>query len=200
MSNQIKTKKNQKIIGKMNYLNPTTNEYEEFTVVQESKETDFNFHKVWIKDLAALLDVIGGQKVKVLNHILVKMNSDNIYFGSTREIARALELSVQTVSSSLKLLKSSGQLKMLQDGVYMINPSLIIKGKSLKRQKLNAMFDRQSVKKTDEPKTDEPKTGVSKEERDYSVAQRAYEDKKFYEHQYKEFMENIKKMKAARAS
>lgn len=191
MANQIKTKKNQQIIGKMNYLNPTTNKYEEFSVMQQSTETDFNFHKIWIKDLVALLDVIGGQKVKVFNHILLEMNADNIYIGTIREMAKTLELSVQTVSSSLKLLKSSEQLKMLLDGVYMVNPSLIIKGKSLKRQKLNATFSGQKFEKIDEPKT-----RVSKEERDYSDLTRAREDKMILEQQHKDLKEKIKKMKA----
>lgn len=190
MTNQIKTKKNQQIIGKMNYLNTATNKYEEFSVTQQSAETDFNFHKVWVKDLVALLDVIGGQKVKVFNHILLEMNADNIYIGTIREMAKTLELSIQTVSSSLKLLKNSGQLKMLLDGVYMVNPSLIVKGKSLKRQKLNATFSGQKFKKIDEPKT-----RVSKEEKDYSDLTRAREDKIVLNHKHEEFKEKIKKMK-----
>ena len=41
----VKTKI-QKKVGEASYINPRTQELEVFDVFQDSKETDFNFHKV----------------------------------------------------------------------------------------------------------------------------------------------------------
>lgn len=185
MGTQIKSKK-QKIIGKVNLVNADTNKVESFSVIQDSKDTDFNFHKVWIKDLVELLNIIGGQKVKVFSHILLKMNSDNHYIGSIREMAKELKLSNETVTNTLKLLKGLEQLTMIQNGVYMLNPDLILKGGSLKRQMLKAKFKGIPFE-TDEKKTMEPK-----EERDYNDLIRAREDKTIRDHHLDEFIEDLK--------
>jgi len=169
----VKTKV-QKKVGETSYINPKTQELEVFDVFQNSKETDFNFHKVWVKDLVELLELIGGQKVKVFNHLLLKMNSDNVFIGTIRAIAEKLKLSKETVSSSLKLLKDAGHIKMLQDGVYMINPDLILKGNSSKRQKLRATFFDLKYENTYN------KTKASKEEEEFSNLQRAFEDRELH--------------------
>lgn len=165
----VKTKV-QKKVGETSYINPKTQELEVFDVFQNSKETDFNFHKVWVKDLVELLELIGGKKVKVFNHLLLKMNSDNIFIGTIRAIAEKLKLSKETVSSSLKLLKDAGHIKMLQDGVYMINPDLILKGNSAKRQKLRADYFGLKYENSNN------KNKVSKEEADFINMKRAYEE------------------------
>lgn len=175
--NSNKRKKNkvkqQVKIGEASYINPKTNELEKFNVFEQSRETDFNFHKVWVQDLVEVLGLIGGPKVKVFNHILSNMNGDNIFFGTIRNMATSIGISKETVSSSLKLLKKAGQIKMLQDGVYMINPDLILKGKSAKRQRLQAIFYDLTYKQ----KT--IKTRASKEEADFSNLKKAYEEKEF---------------------
>jgi hypothetical protein len=60
------TSKKTKIIGKETYVNQRTGEIEEHQVIQMTN-TDFNFDKIWLGHILETLDMIGNQKIKVLN-------------------------------------------------------------------------------------------------------------------------------------
>ena len=131
-----KTKKikRQKIIGKQNYINQETGEIVETVVVEKEIEQDFNFHKIWLADLLNVIEIIGNKKLKVVKEILNRMNSkDNIVFFTQRNLAKELGISLQVVNSTIKILLESDFMKKIQNGVYQINPDLIIKGRTNKR-------------------------------------------------------------------
>ena len=131
---QQKTKSNKKIIGMVDFINPITGEFFKFKVINEEEQTDFNFHKVWVKDLIKLLKALGGSKVEVFCHLLEKKNSENIYLGSITDISKKIKVSVRTVKSTLSLMKELDYVRMERHGIYHINPSLIVKGRSKRRQ------------------------------------------------------------------
>lgn len=168
---QIKSKLQRKV-GVRQILDPHTNEFVDVSSNIASYEGDFNFHKVWLQELTNLLDLIGGQKLKVLNHILLNMNRENTFIGTVRGMSEKLDLSIETVTKSIKILKDSGYLKMLQNGVYMINPDLIIRGGSTKRQIVKAKFEGRTP-----PKQNLPKTKVSKQDREFAATEKAYDEK-----------------------
>ena len=63
------------------------------------KQTSGNFHKAYIIQLISMMDMIGGQKFKVVNYILDNIHwSNNTLMGTTREIAKATNTSLQTVT------------------------------------------------------------------------------------------------------
>lgn len=183
---QIKSKSQKKVVTAQ-YVDQSTNKLVDLSLKQLSTETDFNFHKIWIKDLTDLLELIGGQKVKVFNHILLNMNSDNTFIGTIRGMAEELKLSIETVTKSIKLLKDSGNLRMLQNGIYMINPDLIIRGKSIKRQIVRAKFYNEDLD------IDLPKSKLSKREKEHNDLTRAFEDKFIHEARNEAQIEDIKK-------
>jgi len=130
----LKTKTKSKIIGMEEYINPRTGELSKFKVINEEEQTDFNFQKIWVKDLIKLLKALGGSKVEVFCHILDNKNSDNIFIGSISDISKKIKVSENTVKSALKLMKQLDYVRMVMHGVYQVSPSLIVKGKSKKRQ------------------------------------------------------------------
>jgi len=132
----LKVKSIQTIIGKEQYTDSRTGEVKEFKVINTEEQTDFNFQKIWVKDLIKLLKALGGSKVEVFCHILEKKNADNIFIGSICDIAQKIKVSENTVKSALKLMKELDYIRMVMHGVYQINPNLIAKGKSKKRQML----------------------------------------------------------------
>ena len=132
----LKTKSKQKIIGTEEYTDSSTGEVKKFKVINEEEQTDFNFQKIWVKDLIELLKALGGGKVEVFCHILEKKNADNIFIGSVSDISKKIKVSENTVKSALRLMKELDYVRMVMHGVYQINPSLIVKGKSKKRQML----------------------------------------------------------------
>jgi len=131
---QQKTKSITKIIGTEQYIDSKTGELKEFKVINTEEQTDFNFQKVWVKDLIKLLKALGGSKVEVFCHLLEKKNSENIFRGSISEISKQIKVSTRTVKSALSLMKELDYVRMERHGVYQINPSLIVKGKSNRRQ------------------------------------------------------------------
>lgn len=168
---QIKSKTQRKV-GTQKLMDTKTKKLVEVSLNLPSNETDFNFHKVWLEDLTKLLDLIGGQKLKVLNHILLNMDRENTFIGTVRGMSENLNLSMETVTKSMKILKDSGNLKMRQNGIYMINPDLIIQGGSTKRLIVKKKFeDKAPVKRN------LPKTKISKQDREFAATEKAYEEK-----------------------
>jgi len=132
----LKTKSITKTIGTEQYTDSRTGEVKKFTVINTEEQTDFNFQKIWVKDLIKLLKALGGSKVEVFCLLLEKKNADNIFIGSISDIAKKIKVSENTVKSALKLMKELDYVRMVMNGVYQISPSLIVKGKSKKRQML----------------------------------------------------------------
>jgi hypothetical protein len=168
---QIKSKVQRKV-GIHRLIDSETKKLVEASLSLTSNETDFNFYKVWLNDLTKLLDLIGGQKLKVLNHILLNMDRENTFIGTIRGLSDRLDLSMETVTKSIKILKDSGNLKMLQNGIYMVNPDLIIRGGSTKRQIVKRKFEGKTP-----AKQNLPKTKVSKQDRELAAIEEAYTEK-----------------------
>jgi len=133
MKKSVKIKK-QHIVGKQNYINSNTGEVIETLVVEKNVERDFNFFKVWLLDLLNILEVVGTKKMKVVNYIFENINTqENIFIGTHQEISKKLNISRPVVSQTFKLLIDSGLLIKRNNGVYMINPDIIVKGSTGKR-------------------------------------------------------------------
>jgi DNA-binding transcriptional regulator YhcF (GntR family) len=168
---QIKSKVQRKV-GIHRLIDSETKKLVDVSLNLTSNETDFGFHKTWLQDLTNLLLLIGGQKVKVLNHILLSMDRENTFIGTVRGMSEKLNLSVETVTKSIKILKDSGYLKMLQNGIYMVNPDLIIRGGSTKRQIVKAKFEGKTP-----PDKIMSKTKISKKDRELAAIEKAYDEK-----------------------
>jgi len=134
--------KKQKIIGKQNYINPTTGEVIETLVIEKNVERDFNFFKVWLLDLLNILEVVGTKKMKVVNYIFENINTqENLFIGTHAEISKKLNISRPVVSKTFKLLVDSGLLIKRNNGIYMINPDIVIKGNTGKRMNLLVKYN-----------------------------------------------------------
>lgn len=134
------TTKKQIVIGKQQYINNSTGEVEEFNVIN-SYDTDFNFEKIWLSHILESLEVIGNQKIKVLNWILSNKTSDNLIIATQRAIAIGSGVSYPVVNQTLKALITSKALGKKQDGVYMLNPDFMFKGNGKKRMNLLLKFN-----------------------------------------------------------
>jgi len=136
MGKMIKTKK-QVVIGTQKYINPTTGEVVEFTVIEKNVSSDFNFHKIWLQDLLNILNSFGNKKIKILTYLLHKMrNEDNTVTVTYQEMQDKLKISKPTISATIRELIEANVLKKIAPATYQFNPGLIIKGNSGKRQAL----------------------------------------------------------------
>jgi len=136
MKKSVKIKK-QKIIGKETYIHQETGEIKEMVVVDKYIDQDFNFHKIWLSDLLNIIEIIGTKKLKIVKYILNKMNTkDNTVYFTQRGLSNELGISLQTINDTIKILVNSNFMKKIQNGVYQINPDIIIKGSTGKRVNL----------------------------------------------------------------
>ena len=122
-----RTTKKTKIIGKETYINRDSGEIMEMDVI-EQEERDFNFHKLWLGHIIQALDIIGNQKIKVVNFIMENANKDNLVIGTQREIAKKIGSSTTTVNQTIQALIEADFLTQVQQGVYRINPNVLFKG------------------------------------------------------------------------
>ena len=130
-------KKKQYIVGRQDYINQTTGEIVTCTVIEKEVYNDFNFHKIWLNDLMNILDLIGGKKLEILKYLLNKMsNVDNTIIARYDDIMKDLKVSRQTVSNTLKILREANFIKKIANGVYMVNPDIIVKGTGGKKDAL----------------------------------------------------------------
>ena len=115
------------------WVNPQTGESRLFAVIM--KETaDFDFHKVWIDDLAKILGLLGGAKVQVFKYILDNINPYSNEFGGTnREIAKKIGVDGVTVNRTIKTLIEADFMKKVRTGTYLINSRVLVRGSHDKR-------------------------------------------------------------------
>ena len=96
-----------------------------------------HFYRVWLSDLLFHLNLISNSRqMDILFYILDNINSDNIFIGTHRDIAEKTKASTQTVNKIIKKMIEVDLMTVKQRGVYMIKPTLMMKGDNIKKHKL----------------------------------------------------------------
>jgi hypothetical protein len=126
-----------KIYGEKELIDPATGEVIKTTYIVKKYKGDFNFHKVWLADLLNVLEVVGNKKLKVIRWILSNINNKtNQIIGTHQKIAEKIGVSRVVVSQTFKLLQDADFLVREQNGVYKINPLILVQGDNKKRQSI----------------------------------------------------------------
>lgn len=146
------TTKKQVVVGKQEYINKETGELEEFNIIN-SYDTDFNFEKIWLSHILESLEVIGNQKIKVLNWLLANKNNENMIIATQRAISEKCGVSYPVVNKTIKALIDSKAISSNQSGVYMLNPDFMFKGNNKKRMNLLLRFQEITEVNQSEDKT-----------------------------------------------
>jgi predicted transcriptional regulator len=137
ITNKKVRKKSQTIIGSQRYINADTGEILETTVIEKEVERDFNFHKIWLNDLMSVLNLIGGKKLDILKYLLSEMRTqDNTISVTYTKIQEKLKTSRKTIAETMKILQKANFITKVQNGLYMVNPDIIVRGKSGKKDAL----------------------------------------------------------------
>jgi|TARA_R100000908_G_C3751224_1_gene145829 hypothetical protein len=148
------TSKKQVVVSQQEFINKETGELEKFNVVNQYDQ-DFNFEKLWLGHILDSLDIIGNKKIKVLNWLLANKNAQNQVIGTQRKIAKSAQVSLQVVSNTMSMLIQSNLIKKVQDGVYMLNPEIIFKGKN--SQRMNVLLRYNNINQIEQNKEIEEK-------------------------------------------
>jgi predicted transcriptional regulator len=149
-TNKKVRKKTQTIIGTQRYINADTGEILETTVIEKEVDRDFNFHKIWLNDLMSVLNLIGGKKLDILKYLLSEMRTqDNTISVTYTKIQEKLNTSRKTIAETMKILQEANFITKVQNGLYMVNPDVIVRGNGKKRDALMIKY----VEAKNEPTT-----------------------------------------------
>jgi len=121
------TGKKVKVVGTQQYINAQTGTLETMQVTS-IEDRDFNFHKIWMRNFIATIDLVGNQKTKVAFWIIDNLNRDNQLLYTYRQIAEKTKVSLDTVRLTMGILLDSDFLRKATNGCYIVNPEIVFKG------------------------------------------------------------------------
>jgi DNA-binding transcriptional regulator YhcF (GntR family) len=159
----MNTRKKVKILGEQNYINPDTNELLTMQVMS-IEERDANFYKLWLSHIIQSMDIIGNRKSRFAFWLLDQMDSENKICMTQRQMAKKMNISLDTVRKTIIALLKSDFLTKHNTGVYKVNPDVIFKGG--KTDRLNVLIQyrtTQAEQKADERKRKEKDDIVDEE-------------------------------------
>ncbi|NFL33451.1 hypothetical protein FDB92_20250 [Clostridium butyricum] len=125
--------------GSDEWINTRTGEV--INANQIVKKTDRNgFMITYLSAIINLIETLGNRKMQVVKYILENMDkSTNTLILTNRELAKKANVSLDTVSKTLTILKKA-KIISSKTGAIMINPELIHRGNQSKEQYLLTKF------------------------------------------------------------
>lgn len=100
------------------------------------------FWKVYLMDFLATLGIIDSKQLDVFIFIAENTNpSNNLFIGTYKHIAETINVSQPTIARIMKKLQEKNAIKKVQNGVWLINPALLLKGSDRKKQLLLTYYN-----------------------------------------------------------
>lgn len=101
-----------------------------------------NFWKCYLMDFLTILGIIDSRQVDVFVYIAENTSpSTNTFIGTYRKIAADVGCSTRTVTTIMKKLQENNFIKKIQNGVWLVNPNILMKGSDHKRQILLSYYE-----------------------------------------------------------
>lgn len=112
----------------------------EYSTPESISNVKMNFFKVY-DSFFRVVSGLGGKESLVLDFLVCAMQSgNNMYVGTMKKIAVNINSSKATVQRAMDSLADKGFVAMQLDGVWLINPSMVIKGNRSKEKVLMDKF------------------------------------------------------------
>jgi DNA-binding transcriptional regulator YhcF (GntR family) len=122
-------KEEQKPIEYVQYANIKTGEIFDVPVMNHYGKGNKDFEMIFYGHLLDILNDLGNKRIQVLQHIIKNRSKENnIFIGTVRDIANALNISLFTVQSTLVLLEDKEVIKR-KTGVIYIDADLVCDGR-----------------------------------------------------------------------
>ncbi len=100
------------------------------------------FWKVYLMDFLTVLGIFDSKQVDIFIYIVENTNqSTNLFLGTYTKIAKDLGVSRPTIAKIMKKLQDNQFVKKVQDGVWLVNPNILMKGNDTKRQVLLSYYE-----------------------------------------------------------
>lgn len=101
-----------------------------------------NFWKCYLMDFLTVLGIIDSKQLDIFIYIVENTNQhNNTFIGTYKKIAKDVGVSEPTISRIMKKLQDNNFIRKIQNGVWLINPNILMKGNDNKRQILLTYYD-----------------------------------------------------------
>lgn len=99
------------------------------------------FWKVYLMDFLTVLGIIDSKQLDIFIYIVENTNqATNLFLGTYTKIANDCGVSRPTISKIMKKLQEHNFIKKVQNGAWLVNPNLLMKGNDNKRQILLSYY------------------------------------------------------------
>lgn len=100
-----------------------------------------NFWKVYLMDFLTVLGIIDSKQLDIFIYIAENTNqSTNQFIGTYDKIAKDVNVSRPTIAKLMKKLQDNKFIKKVQNGVWLVNPNILMRGSDKKRQILLSYY------------------------------------------------------------
>ncbi len=104
-----------------------------------------NFIKCYLMDFLTVLGIMESKQLDVFIFIVENTNlATNVFLGTYDQIAKNTGVSRPTIARILKKLQEHNFIKKLQQGAYLVNPNILVKGNDSKRQILLNYYENET--------------------------------------------------------
>ena len=101
-----------------------------------------NFWKCYLMDFLTVLGVMDSKQVDIFIYIVENTNqSNNTSLGTYDKIANDVGVSRPTIARIMKKLQENNFVKRIQNGAWLVNPNILMKGNDSKRQILLSYYE-----------------------------------------------------------
>lgn len=100
-----------------------------------------NFWKCYLMDFLTVLGIIDSRQVDIFIYIVENTNpATNMFVGTYKKISQDVGCSSTTIATIMKKLQQNEFIKKVQNGVWLVNPNILMKGNDHKRQILLSYY------------------------------------------------------------
>lgn len=134
----------QTLIGsqKRRFTDIDTGEYVEVDQITKRQYGSKHFWKCYLMDFMSILGIVESKQLDVLIYILEHTKqSDNTFIGTYDKISKDTNVSRPTISTIMKKLQNTNFIKKVQNGVWMVNPCIMMKGNDHKKHMLVSYYN-----------------------------------------------------------
>lgn len=153
--------------GRVPYQNLLTGEVEEFDSITKKVRDRQNFWKIVLMDFLAILGVFDSKQVDIFVYVIMNTNpGNNLFIGTYKKIGEGTGISKPTIVRTFKKLQANNFVKMVQRGVWRVNPNIMMKGDVKKKNIILSYYEEKTQNNKDLPKIKAAKKAAKKAEKE----------------------------------
>lgn len=101
-----------------------------------------NFWKCYLMDFLSVLGIIDSKQLDIFIYIVENTNqANNIFLGTYKKISEDTGCSSRTIAKIMTKLQKNNFIKKIQNGAWLVNPNILMKGNDAKRQILLTYYE-----------------------------------------------------------